>query len=113
MDFKTAKKIVKKLKYVLISWDWKEEVNIVQLSRYTQRGYVYLYDLDTDSDEYVIACSKTALTPRERQAIEWASFGSDEEENDLLSHSAARAVPSARAGLTSVFGMGTGVSPPL
>jgi hypothetical protein len=33
--------------------------------------------------------------------------------NDLLSHSAARAVPSARAGLTSVFGMGTGVSPPL
>ena len=80
MDFKTAKKIVKKLKYVLISWDWKEEVNIVQLSRYTQRGYVYLYDLDTDSDEYVIACSKTALTPRERQAIEWASFGSDEEE---------------------------------
>gem|GEM_PF-2770373 len=33
--------------------------------------------------------------------------------NDLLSHSAARAVPSARAGLTAVFGMGTGVAPPL
>ena len=33
--------------------------------------------------------------------------------NDLLSHSASRAVPSARTGLTSVFGMGTGVSPSL
>ena len=33
--------------------------------------------------------------------------------NDLLSHPAAQAVPSARAGLTSVFGMGTGVAPPL
>ena len=30
---------------------------------------------------------------------------------DLLSHTVARAVPSARAGLTSVFGMGTGVAP--
>ena len=31
--------------------------------------------------------------------------------NDLLSHSATQAVPSAHKGLTSVFGMGTGVSP--
>jgi hypothetical protein len=30
---------------------------------------------------------------------------------DLLSHTASRAVPSALKGLTSVFGMGTGVSP--
>ncbi len=33
--------------------------------------------------------------------------------NDLLSHPVARAVPSALEGLASVFGMGTGVSPPL
>jgi hypothetical protein len=33
--------------------------------------------------------------------------------NDLLSHIVANAVPSARAGLTAVFGMGTGVSPSL
>ena len=33
--------------------------------------------------------------------------------NDLLSHTVTRAVPSALEGLTSVFGMGTGVSPPL
>ena len=32
--------------------------------------------------------------------------------NDLLSHSVTRAVPSALEGLTSVFGMGTGVTPP-
>jgi hypothetical protein len=32
--------------------------------------------------------------------------------DDLLSHAATHAVPSALEGLTSVFGMGTGVSPP-
>ena len=32
---------------------------------------------------------------------------------DLLSQGVAPQVPSARAGLTSVFGMGTGVTPPL
>ena len=31
--------------------------------------------------------------------------------SDLLSHPVARAVPSALWGLTSVFGMGTGVAP--
>jgi hypothetical protein len=30
---------------------------------------------------------------------------------DLLSHTATHAVPSALRGLTSVFGMGTGVTP--
>ena len=33
--------------------------------------------------------------------------------NDLLSQPLARLVPSAQEGLTTVFGMGTGVSPPL
>jgi hypothetical protein len=33
--------------------------------------------------------------------------------SDLLSHPVYRAVPSALEGLTTVFGMGTGVAPPL
>ena len=33
--------------------------------------------------------------------------------DDLLSHAVTHAVPSALEGLTSVFGMGTGVTPPL
>ncbi len=33
--------------------------------------------------------------------------------SDLLSHTPAHAVPSAVAGLTTVFGMGTGVTLPL
>ena len=33
--------------------------------------------------------------------------------SDLLSHTVSHAVPSAVSGLTSVFGMGTGVTPPL
>src|SRR6516165_1605963 len=32
--------------------------------------------------------------------------------SDLLSHAVARTVPSALEGLTTVFGMGTGVAPP-
>lgn len=32
--------------------------------------------------------------------------------SDLLSHTVTNAVPSALEGLTSVFGMGTGVAPP-
>src|SRR4051812_34521077 len=32
--------------------------------------------------------------------------------NDLLSHARARAVPSALEGLTSEFGMGSGMAPP-
>ena len=32
--------------------------------------------------------------------------------NDLLSHRVTPAVPSAHEGLTTVFGMGTGVTPP-
>ena len=32
---------------------------------------------------------------------------------DLLSHAVSRGVPSALEGLTSVFGMGTGVTPPI
>ena len=32
--------------------------------------------------------------------------------SDLLSHTVTGAVPSALEGLTSVFGMGTGVAPP-
>ena len=32
--------------------------------------------------------------------------------SDLLSHPVSRAVPSAQEGLTSLFGMGRGVSPP-
>ena len=33
--------------------------------------------------------------------------------DDLLFHTVTSAVPSALEGLTSVFGMGTGVTPPL
>jgi hypothetical protein len=38
----------------------------------------------------------------------WINFG-----GDLLSHTASRAVSSAQQGLTSVFEMGTGVTPAL
>ena len=38
--------------------------------------------------------------------------GLKESGNDLLSHTVARAVPSAQEGLTSEFGMESGVAPP-
>ena len=39
--------------------------------------------------------------------------GRNKNGGDLLSHAVTHAVPSALEGLTSVFGMGTGVAPPL
>ena len=42
-----------------------------------------------------------------------APAGEEKCGSDLLSHTASRAVPSALVGLTTVFGMGTGVTPPI
>ena len=50
-----------------------------------------------------------AKSPRERDAL--AGFLTNPGDF-LLSHAVSRAVPSAPAGLTSVFGMGTGVTLP-
>ena len=51
-----------------------------------------------------------------RKAPESCEQGSGASQNrpggDLLSHTVSRAVPSALEGLTAVFGMGTGVTPP-
>ena len=44
--------------------------------------------------------------------LEKASGLEDKPGNDLLSHARARAVPSALEGLTSEFGMGSGMAPP-
>jgi hypothetical protein len=41
------------------------------------------------------------------------AFSAVKQGSGLLSHPVSRAVPSVLEGLTSVFGMGTGVSPPL
>ena len=41
------------------------------------------------------------------------AFAEKESGGDLLSQGESPQVPSALAGLTSVFGMGTGVTPPL
>ena len=52
---------------------------------------------------------KTRKSPRELNTL--AGFGNNPGDF-LLSHTVTRAVPSAPAGLTSVFGMGTGVTLP-
>ena len=48
---------------------------------------------------------------KEKKLTPWVSFSIFNLGNVLLSHTVAHAVPSALKGLTSVFGMGTGVSP--
>jgi hypothetical protein len=48
-----------------------------------------------------------------RTAERFGPFTTNIPGSDLLSHKASLAVPSAVEGLTSVFGMGTGVTPPL
>ena len=51
--------------------------------------------------------------PKKKPACASAQAGQEKCGSDLLSHTASRAVPSALVGLTSVFGMGTGVTPPI
>src|SRR5687768_7631167 len=50
----------------------------------------------------------TTKSPLVAGSYKWA-FGFNPG-NDLVSHAVAHAVPSAQRGLTSVFGMGTGVT---
>ena len=51
------------------------------------------------------------MPKKNRYGLVKAGSGFDKESGlVLLSHTAARAVPSALKGLTSVFGMGTGVA---
>ena len=52
---------------------------------------------------------QNAKTPRTSFELRGVSFKIPG--GDLLSHTATRAVSSAQRGLTSVFGMGTGVTP--
>ena len=54
---------------------------------------------------------RTVATKRKRERISPLPFKSTPG-SDLLSHALTNAVPSALEGLTSVFGMGTGVAPP-
>ncbi len=48
-----------------------------------------------------------------KKRVELVSFAGGETGNVLLSHRAAPAVSSGLEGLTTVFGMGTGGTPPL
>src|SRR5690606_36727657 len=51
---------------------------------------------------------ETQKSPTQRMC--WIGLFRDEAGDDVLSHTVSGAVPSALRGLTSVFGMGTGVS---
>ena len=53
------------------------------------------------------------LNEKKLDIMPWLHQGNKNPGNDLLSHTISHAVSSALEGLTSVFGMGTGVSPPL
>src|SRR5215510_6958923 len=70
-------------------------------------------DSTGDADDWLRSCDRRGGTgkrgneSRGRDAPSMNYPGSD-----LLSHAVTSAVPSALEGLTSVFGMGTGVAPP-
>jgi hypothetical protein len=59
-----------------------------------------------------VALRRIATSPKEKghPSVRWVAFRTTPG-SDLLSHTVTHAVPSAVEGLTSVFGMGTGVTP--
>ena len=66
-------------------------------------------DMEVSSEEVDPTTNEKAPTA---DAIEASGTRKKNPGNVLLSHQATLAVPSALEGLTAVFGMGTGVTPP-
>jgi hypothetical protein len=62
-----------------------------------------------------IGTARTDLLPpyQKKTLLQSLEEGSENSGGDLLSHTVTHVVPSALESLTSVFGMGTGVTPPL
>ena len=56
-------------------------------------------------------CRPRGLITKTEKAARYARTAFIYVGDDLLSHTLSRAVQSAQRGLTSVFGMGTGISP--
>ena len=76
-----------------------------------RRNAVAQFEIINDSEDFVSRtfCAVKLQEPHARKREALAKYPG----GDLLSHPVAQAVSSALEGLTSVFGMGTGVSPPL
>jgi hypothetical protein len=66
----------------------------------------------TESDWQKTTRKRCYLQQKSPFEINRAGFSLNNPGDFLLSHAVTRAVPSAPAGLTSVFGMGTGVTLP-
>ena len=105
-----ARELLVELK--LGGWRWnKESMAATLLSLLCSLCFSVVKIFSAISDPFSIPSSLRASVPpclcveKSRQKKGVSDGG------DLLSHTVAHAVPSARAGLTSVFGMGTGVAP--
>lgn len=56
------------MKIEMVSWDWKEQPSFVELARVIQsvsRGRVWMYDVETGSDEYAVVFADRELTPEQ------------------------------------------------
>ena len=95
---------------------------------FLRRGFAFVPTLtESDSDLYAVAGASTrrvcAVVPRQGNRVgknantpfAWWRTGCCVKGagDDLLSHKASLAVPSAQEGLTTEFGMGSGGAPPV
>lgn len=65
------------MEYVILTWDWKQSVDVSQLQQALIRVFdgtncPRVYDIDTASDEYGMLVSAKPLTPEQVQNI-WDS----------------------------------------
>lgn len=64
----------------LMTWDWKEQVDLEQLGQIVTEisgGTVHLYEVDTESDQYGLIVSRDELTQDQVQALwkaRWADY---------------------------------------
>lgn len=55
--------------YKAMVWDWKEQIDIYELKRNLEQGWIHIQQVETNDDSYCIILSKDKIKSNEAQAI--------------------------------------------
>ncbi len=64
-----SKKTLKKLSYVVVFWDWKEQPDFKEIQKHVLEGFVYMSLPDTSSDMYALIMTKEEVTDVESDRL--------------------------------------------
>lgn len=64
-----SKKTLKKLSYMVVFWDWKEQPDFKEIQDYVLKGFVYMSLPDTSSDMCGLIMTKEEVTQIESDRL--------------------------------------------